>query len=443
MLASFLQHSLILENNEDLKNELQKLGYTKFADASSTRVFVYVPPSDRKSTLEKIASQMPGAEHDTSTAGLKAGGSMGIIKFNAGKFQSNQVAVKPDKSADLSTDEHESLSAYCCALKWKDPNTNYSIEDFKSLSAQSSYDPKALVKKASQGWMSSSILHAERLYRTFKRNKYVFCQRSDSKFVDNISKAANRLLKVAGKKMVIDKWNPADMWMVQQSFLTTDFTHFDSIEMLNQWLYKQFVDKTVIGVSLKQGVKKVKAEVYNFKTGHKPITYSGSHLGKRGFTKSIDGFIQYNTGEVVLRSFTTMGNISGEIKGRYAAGGKVGFGEIQNIIAACVPGQKLMLNKDIIAAYKKDQDKFLDQMYLDARKIDNRLQRVSRDVFKKEILAKGAKTEPYIVSKKQVLDVISAIQKAKKDKIECAIQKMISYASSSTEVSSVFVKVSS
>ena len=91
-----------------------------------------------------------------------------------------------------------------------------------------------------------------------------------------------------------------------------------------------------------------------------------------------------------------MGNISGEIKGRYAAGGKVGYGEIQNIIAACVPGQKLMLNKDIIAAYKKDQDKFLDQMYLDARKVDNRLQRVSRDVFKKEILAKGAKTEPYI-----------------------------------------------
>ena len=149
---------------------------------------------------------MPGAEHDTSTAGLKAGGSMGIIKFNAGKFQSNQVAVKPDKSADLSTDEHESLSAYCCALKWKDPNTNYSVEDFTGLSAQSSYNAKALVKKASQGWMSSSILHAERLYRTFKRNKYVFCQRSDSKFVDNISKAANRLLKVAGKKMVIDKW---------------------------------------------------------------------------------------------------------------------------------------------------------------------------------------------------------------------------------------------
>ena len=136
-------------------------------------------------------------------------------------------------------------------------------------------------------------------------------------------------------------------------------------------------------------------------------------------------------------------SISGEIKGRYAAGGKVGYGELQNIIAACVPGQRLTLNKDIIAAYKKDQDGFLDQMYIDARKIDKRLQRISKDVFKKEILAKGAKTVPYIVSKKQVLDIISAIQKARKEKIECAIQKMISYASSSTEVSSVFIKVSS
>lgn len=443
MLASFLQHTTLVESNEDLKDALSKLGYAKMADSTSTRVFVYVGAAERKATLTNIVDKMPGAWLDTSSAGVKSGGSLGVIRFKQGAFQNNQVAVKPDKSADLSTDEHESLSSYCCALKWKDPNTTFQQEDFVGLNAESSYNAKALVKKASNAWMASSILHAERLHRTFKRNKYTFCQRSDSKFVTNISKQANYLLKKAGKKMVIDKWNPADMWMVQERFLKTDFTHFDSIEMLNQWLYQQFVDKTVIGVSLKQGVKKVKAEIYNFKAGHKPITFEGSHLGKKGFTKSIDGYIHYNTGEVVLRSFTPVGNVSGEIKGKYAAGGKVGWGEIVNIVKECVPGTRLMMNKAILTAYNANKDRFLDQLYMDAKKEDSRLARVSKDQFKKDIMAKGGKVESYIVSKKQVLDVLSALSKARKAKVECAIQKMISYASSSTEVSSVFVKVSS
>ena len=67
---------------------------------------------------------------------------------------------------------------------------------------------------------------------------------------------------------------------------------------------------------------------------------------------------------------------------------------------------------------------------------------MNMDTFKKEIMGKGAKTLPYIVSKTQVTEVVGALQKASKQKIECAISKMISYAASSTEVSSVFVKVS-
>ena len=89
MLASFLQHTTLVESNEDLKTALSKLGYAKMADSTSTRVFVYVGGAERKATLANIVDKMPGAWLDTSSAGVKSGGSLGVIRFKQGAFQNN------------------------------------------------------------------------------------------------------------------------------------------------------------------------------------------------------------------------------------------------------------------------------------------------------------------------------------------------------------------
>ena len=48
---------------------------------------------------------------------------------------------------------------------------------------------------------------------------------------------------------------------------------------------------------------------------------------------------------------------------------------------------------------------------------------------------------PFLVSKFQAFNIVSQFEKAKKDDVECALSKLISYAGSETELSSVYVKV--
>ena len=91
---------------DDLKKELGKLGFVKFEDNTKFRVFVYVPKSDRVQELERIVKELSkfGAQRDTSSAGLKAGGSLGVVSFTKSSFEGLQIAVKPDSSKDLTTD---------------------------------------------------------------------------------------------------------------------------------------------------------------------------------------------------------------------------------------------------------------------------------------------------------------------------------------------------
>lgn len=445
-MRSFNNYIISESTVQDLKDELRKIGFSKIEDKTKTVIAVYVPKSDRTVMIDKIVDNLKnkyGAQRDTSPEALKKGGSLGLIKFVGGPFQNLGVAVKPDASKDLTTDEHESLSAYCCGLKFSNPRTDFDMEDFnRKLPVESKFTAKQLLAKAGEGWMASSILHAERLHRTFGRGNYIFCQRSNSKFVDEISNTANRLLKKAGHTIGIDKWNPADMWMVDPSLIKMDFDHFDSIHMLNSFLYDQYTKKKIIGVSLKQARRTAKAQVFNYRFGQKPVILKNMNLGKKSFTGSIDGFINYNTGSVVLRSFKPTASISGEINGKYAQGGKVGFGPLDRIVSECVPGTRLTTNADIIRSYKSRPVPFLRNLYTKAKSFDKRLSSVKLDDFITEIQNKGAKTVPYVVSKTQVTEVVTALDKASKSKIECAISKMISYAASSTEVSSVFVKVS-
>ena len=52
-----------------------------------------------------------------------------------------------------------------------------------------------------------------------------------------------------------DKWNPADIWMVQKSAMEEVKKHLDrenTIDCLNNALLQRFNDKSLIGISLKK-----------------------------------------------------------------------------------------------------------------------------------------------------------------------------------------------
>lgn len=435
---------------EPLKEELTKLGYNKFKEDTKFRLFVYVPKSDRALEISTATEKLApfNAFRNQGSSGLTAGGSLGTIEFTSSSFEGLQIAFKPDASKGLNTDEQESLAAYYAAMKFKNPKTNYAVEEFVNLPVESSFKPEELIMKASKAWIISSQLVGDTLYNRLAGTgkKFTFCQRSKSKFVDNISNTAKDLLKRTDNEIGLDKWNPADMWMVNPNLLSYNFKNFASIYQLNQWIKDKYESNDLIGVSLKQVSKFIKEEEYNYPNpGQVHVKYDGLSLGKTSYFDSIDGFVLYNSGSsAVLRSFKPTADISGEITGKLAAGGKVGHGPLIKIMKECV-GQNFSITKNdvILREFKADSASVVKKMYSMAKQVDPRLSTVKEPEFLQKILSKPAtKIESYIVSKYQVTEVLFALKTASKTDIECAVEKMISYASSQLDVSSVFLKLS-
>jgi len=434
---------LSLLQRQKLIDSIVGLGYGKVVEGKTrAEVYVYLPKTDRKGGMSDITEKLvkDGAVYLSS----QKYSSIGHIEFEGEPYKDLRVLMKPDASKGLTTDEQESLAAYYAACKFSKPTTDYGLSDFSNLiNVQSSFTAEELIGKASAGWLKSSALIADKLYELYRGNTFQFCQRSNSTFVDNISDRAQDLLKEANFKVGLDKWNPADIWLVHSTLTGTDFSKFKSIEQLNAFLLKQFNAKKIIGVSLKQVASKVTVETYNKELGKsKDIKFNNTSLGKKGFTNSIDGFIYYNTtSSLVVRSFKPLAPISGEITGTYAAGGKIGNGPLENAIQQFKP-RFSMTNKDtMLREYKKDNIKFLRNLYQRAKPLDSRLSTVSEGDFISQIVDKGAKTEGYLVSKVQVMDVIEAVESMTAKQRSEFIQYVISYASSALSVSSVFVKL--
>ena len=89
---------------DQLKSELEKLGYVKFEMKTRNRIFVYVPKSDRTIEIENAAEKLAqyGGYRETSTSAVQTGGSLGLIRFKDNSSYHNlEVAFKPDASKDF------------------------------------------------------------------------------------------------------------------------------------------------------------------------------------------------------------------------------------------------------------------------------------------------------------------------------------------------------
>ena len=102
------------------------------------------------------------------------------------------------------------------------------MSDLKAAekNVQAGYKIDELFEIAGKGWLESSRLAANATYDFLGKQNFVVCQRSKSKFVTNISNAATKLIRESGKRMGIDKWNPADIWLVKKSFLSHNFKQY-------------------------------------------------------------------------------------------------------------------------------------------------------------------------------------------------------------------------
>lgn len=430
-------------SQERLIKELSKIGYEKIQKKTRNLVLVYVPKSERDITMADIAKKLKGIV-DKSPKVMRQVSSAGAITFEDAPFNGLMVGVKPDQSKSLTTDEQETLAGIFIATKLSKPTTDYSLNDLQTHgdpNVQSQFKIKDLYEKAGKGWIQSSITIADKV-STLYSGKYKIQQRSRSPFEKAISEAAKKFVKEAGYTMGLDKWNPADIWMTKPgSDNTTVFSNMKSILELNEYVLEQYKAKKIIGVSLKQVGQTAKVEVFN--DGIKePNSYTGYDLGKTGFVNALNGTIYFDSGSMVIRNFGRPESVSGEINGKLAQGGKVGSGPLFNIIKSILPAFSTKTHQQISAEYTSNSKRLYKELYDKFQTLDPiEASQIKLEDFVTQIEAKSNKMN-FIISKYQVADIMTAVTKMTKKQKNQFVDKTLSYASSSTEISSVFIKVS-
>ena len=291
-------------------------------------------------------------------------------------------------------------------------------------------------------WMNSSILGANKLFdKFFKVNgKFTFHKASKdagSKIVRKINQLFQKFKKDEGLSLNINKWNPADFWLVSSEFDIQILEDEKTMEGFNQQIQKQLLNNKLIGISLKQMAGKATLTINNVERNKK---YDKKYDGYEFSNKSIDGYIKL-TGNSKLQFRATQGptNLTGwqgEIQGGLAAGGKISLGPFNMLLRA----HNLKEIPDNAAKRVKNEP---DEVYKD---ISYGLEKFGK--MKKAEITKFKTnkivTQQFLYSKLQVVQLIKIFEvtlKQKKKLRNQLAEDMFLYAASLSKYSSAFYKL--
>ncbi len=420
-----------LSGNEILKYEWrQKLVKQKIADGSAFEL----EPSG-----SVVITKYDEAQYDKLVAGRKANDLSKLPFYD--KNGKTYTLTKFKKSKEFGggggsgagaalTKLTESAQALYCAAAWN--GKDYSPAALKASTQNVYVDEQIsnIITKLPEEWVDSCIKGANMLYSKYGTNTSLTFHRG-SEWVGKIEKKFATLNRQEDRVFSnINKWTPADIWLVDKSILTSidrELAKIDSLVEFNAYLLEKLNDNKIIGVSLKKIGQQAKFSLKNVGKAVSMYKYEGYTVGKRGFFQSGDGYIRYDGGEIQLRYFTSVpSSWQGEIKGQFANQGKVGGGVLQKIVTA-VTGATLTKPSEVTTATIDSFYKYYKDL------VDNP---VEKDEFALQVGKQDAKWRG---SKFLTSEIIYHINKASdKDRI---VSSILGYASSQSELSAPYAKV--
>ena len=174
-----------------------------------------------------------------------------------------------------------------------------------------------------------------------------------------------------------------------------------------------------------------KAEIYN---GEGCSIFEYKYEGYKTTSKSSTVEIQYNGGAITCRNFSVETGWSTEIKGKAAQGGKCGHGGVNDILKMNNLTQ-LPLQRDTLAAFKTNDKEYYDKFYyLFDRFVENINDKDFKELYDEKPLS--WKTSNYMG-----LEFLSRLEDNPEQTDEI-LNDVMRYASSSTKLSSQFIKIS-
>lgn len=404
---------------EQLVSGLTKLGY-EIKKISGNSVDILVD-ADRVGALVKVANAFGGKHNPRGGSS-----SVGRAELPGGFFVNAKPSSGGSGAGAAVTQLTESSQCLYCAAAWY--TSDYSKDSLKSVKDAVIVDESIsnIVDKLPDDWIKSCIATAEILKKEFGRKRYKFHR--GSPWVDALQSHWITLNRNEKAFSNLNKWSPADIYMVSQAGEQIDLTKTKSIQELNLLLKKALKDKDIIGVSLKKVERNPTLAYKNLTADRSTYKFKGFTVGKRGFFNSNDAYIEFDGGNIQFRTFGT--TWQGEIKGKTANMGKISGGPISSVLSSIgITGWK---PQNLITV---KNDTLINQMYSWYKSLVSPA--LSKDDFLKEL---NSKDQTFWVSKFMSTQLMYHVnQSNKKDEI---VSGMISYAASESELSGPYVKVS-
>ena len=360
------------------------------------------------------------------------------IKLNQFKKTTEFGAGPGAGGGSVDTRIMESAHCYGCAIAYnllKDNITKYDLtrENFDQVASYINVD--ASIEEIEEFlerkplWYESIAKAVNKIYGSFPNKGYKFHRGSEQ--VKKIYSAWQSGKKEQELKLMDDKWNPSDIWLMSDKAENYDWS--SNLELLNGQISNFFCNGDLIGISLKMIGKKAeaKSEIYN---GEGCAVFSYKYEGYKTTPKSAGLEILYDGGSLTCRNFAVETGWSTEIKGKAAQGGKCGHSGVNDILKLNGLTQ-LPLQKDTVIAFKENNEEYYnDFYYLYDRFIENINKENFKEKYNKSKLS--WKTGNYMG-----LEFLSKLED-NKDKRDEIINDIMRYASSSTNNSSQFIKIS-
>lgn len=312
---------------------------------------------------------------------------------------------------------------------------------------------------------TANAIYTSQKGRKFK-GKRVYFHRG-SPFMQAIYKIKNECLQhdkkskesVAPGSFNDDKWNPGDIWMStlkpdtkgpldKDGFCPCEFTD------VREAVFEAANTGKTLGVSLKK-VESPSAKVQEYntpkRTHNKKVKYEGFTFGQTGdFFNSIDAYLYLGGGKMQLRATQSTKSWQGEMKGTFAAAGKIGGG---NLNYYTEKNFKKSIGRESVtdrwSEIKPDgAKKMVSHMHKLYQKYNNKQLKISGRKASsisladfKELIGGTKNPDSFYFSKYMCLLFLDTIY-TKPGKLHDLATDIVRYAASNTDISSFYIKVS-
>lgn len=297
----------------------------------------------------------------------------------------------------------------------------------------------SMVNKLPDDWINSSIAGANALYKAYK-GKGSFTFHRGSKLVDAIEDTFKKINRVESAFGNLNKWSPADIYMVGSGFNIGALQAEKTLKGLNEKMFEYIQSNQLIGVSLKKITGTARISKKNFPTDKKMM--KASFRGTSTNLDAMDGYIQWGSGtteKIQFRSFGGEASLTGwqgEIKGASANQGKISLGPI-NFILNRHGLEKLPTSLESASLARSNSDAHA----LDIAKMMANYGLVKSNQV--EDIASVVKTnsDKYRYSKYLVMKLLTTISTAPSQVKDQVVQDFYLYASSQATYSAPYIKL--